>query len=109
MTISIKSLADAMKGIYLIVGIFFAIFIAIVIYLLVGGSISNVALSGDVEIPSSVNTTIDSTITTMNANATSLFNKTTLVISLVAIVVVVVAFGVGKLLSGGKGKGGTGY
>jgi hypothetical protein len=74
---------------------------------LVVGSISNVATSGDITVSSAMNTSIAALETSYIADTTSIFGNTGLIIALVAIVVLVIVFGIKFNMGTGRKSGGV--
>ncbi len=62
------------------------------IYLLVVGATANVASSGDIAVPTSINNTINTTITSVNTGFTAFNTAELVVIGLIALVVIVKVF-----------------
>jgi hypothetical protein len=74
---------------------------------LVVGSIANTATSGDIPVSAAMNTSIGGLETNYISDATSVFNNTGLIIALVAIVVLVIVFGIRFNFGGSSRKGGV--
>ena len=97
------------KGLILLVamiGIIVALYALLMIGGLVVGSISNVATSGDVPVSAAMNTSIAGFETSYISDAETVSDNSGLIIALVAIVVLVIVFGI-KFGFGSTGKGGV--
>ena len=75
-----------------LLGIFAVYKISMFFYLLIVGVTANVALSGDVAVPTSINTTINNTLTAANTSF-GLFNSAdAFILGLIALVVILRVF-----------------
>lgn len=104
-----KSLIDSVWMIVAIVGALFALIISTLIYLLIGGSVANVATSGDVPLEGNFTNAVGNVSAESAQKAQTAFNSVDIVIVLIVIVVIIAAFGVGYLLKGKQMKGGSKY
>lgn len=109
MAITMKNLIDAMKGLGAIAVAFFFVLITMLIWPLVAGAISNVATSGDVPVEGNFSAAISNVSAEGAGYVSTIFSQTTIIVGLIAIVVVILAFGLSKMFSKGGKKGGSMY
>jgi hypothetical protein len=104
------SLKNGMELVVAFVGLFISFYALLFIGLLVVGVIANTALSGDITVSDTTNSTISDTETTFNNAVGTLQNPVTIIISLVVVGVLMAMFfpqGFSGNKGGGKGKGGV--
>lgn len=85
-------LVGSLKMLLTLVGVFGVYKVIAIIMLLVAGATSDVALSGDVTVPTTINTSINSTVTSISDGYTLINNGDTIILGLIGLVVILKLF-----------------
>ena len=100
-------LVGSLKMLLVLVGVFGVYKVIALIFLLVTGAVANVAISGDIAVPSTINDTINETVTSISTGYTAINAGDVIILGLIGLVVILKLFW--PLIStymGGKKKSG---
>ena len=85
-------LVGSLKMLLTLVAVFGVYKLMAMVFLLITGATANVALSGDITVPTGINTSINSTVTSISTGFTSINNGDTIILGLIGLVVILKLF-----------------
>lgn len=104
--VNADSLKKGLMILVIMIGVIVGLYALLMIGGLVVGSIANVAVSGSVPVSAAMNTSLSGFETSYITDSGSIANNSGLIIALVAVVVIILVFGI-KFSFGGSGKRGV--
>lgn len=100
-----KGLPAGAKIVVVILGLALGAYALAILALIVLGVMANVVISGDVDVPSSVNTTVSTTLSSFETLVGTILNPFVTIAALVIVAVLLAIFFRGRLPGSGSGGG----